>query len=168
MMGFNTLLECFRRQSGDAWKRQFPIAAANGFGHVNNTPDLITAKLPALHTYQLSIPAPVPPQDSFDHQAAMRGAVLFSGKAQCRSCHMDPVTSESGWEMHTGSEVCIDDFQANRAPDRRYRTLPLNGLWTHMKGGFYHDGRFATLTDVVNRYNSCRSLELSQGRNPTL
>jgi hypothetical protein len=142
---------------------QFPIAAVNRFGHVNNSVDLITSKLPALHAYQLSIPAPAPPPGSFNQQAATRGAVLFVGKAQCSSCHMNPVTTESGWDMHTGSEVCIDDFQANRAPDRRYRTSPLNGLWTHTKGGFYHDGRFATLADVVNHYDSCMSLGLSQG-----
>ena len=40
---------------------KFPIAAANGFGNVRNTPDLITPKLPALHLYQLAIPAPAPP-----------------------------------------------------------------------------------------------------------
>ena len=33
--------------------------------------------------------------------------------------------------------------------DHAYRTTPLNGLWTHTNGGFYHDGRFATLVDVV-------------------
>jgi len=27
-----------------------------------------------------------------------------------------------------------------------YRTAPLAGLWTHQKGGFYYDGRFATLS----------------------
>jgi hypothetical protein len=42
------------------------------------------------------------------------------------------------------------DFQASRAPDDRYRTSPLGGLWTRIKGGFYHDGRFPTLLDVVN------------------
>jgi hypothetical protein len=42
--------------------------------------------------------------------------------------------------MHTPSEVCVDSFQADRAPDRRYRTSPLNGLSTHAKDGFYHDG----------------------------
>ena len=55
--------------------------------------------------------------------------------------------------MHLASDVCVDDFQASRAPDDRYRTTPLNGLWTHAKGGFYHDGRFATLMDVVNHYD---------------
>ena len=63
--------------------------------------------------------------------------------------------------MHTPSEVCVDSFQADRAPDKRYRTSPLNGLWTHTKGGFYHDGRFNTLLDVVNHYDSCFSLGLS-------
>jgi hypothetical protein len=141
--------------------QQFPIAAANGFGHVNHEPDLITPKLPALHTYQLGIPAPPPPKGSFDQEAAERGRTVFSGKGQCSTCHMEPVLTESGWNMHSGSDVCIDDFQADRAPDRKYRTSPLNGLWTHMKGGFYHDGRFATLPDVVNHYDSCMSLGLT-------
>ncbi len=65
--------------------------------------------------------------------------------------------------MHTAAEVCIDDFQASRAPDDRYRTTPLNGLWTHTKGGFYHDGRFPTLLDVVNHYDSCKNLGLQAG-----
>jgi hypothetical protein len=140
---------------------QFPIAAANHFGHVQNSPDLITAKLPALHLYQLLIPAPALPSSSFDHTAADRGRELFSGKAKCSTCHADPVFTEPGWNMHKASEVCVDDFQANRAPDHAYRTTPLNGLWTHTKGGFYHDGRFATLADVVNHYDACFSLGLT-------
>jgi cytochrome c peroxidase len=56
--------------------------------------------------------------------------------------------------MHTAEEIGIDDFQSARSPDNRYRTAPLKGLFTHIKGGFYHDGRFATLADVVNHYNS--------------
>jgi len=56
---------------------QFPIAAANHFGHVHNSPDRITPKLPALHLYQLSISAPAPPSSSFDHVAADRGRDLF-------------------------------------------------------------------------------------------
>jgi len=63
--------------------------------------------------------------------------------------------------MHTPEEIGIDNFQAKRSPDERYRTSPLKGLWTHEKGGFYHDGRFATLGDVVDHYNSVFSLNLS-------
>jgi hypothetical protein len=42
-----------------------------------------------------------------------------------------------------------------------YRTAPLAGIWTHTKGGFYHDGRFATFLDVVNHYDSFMKLALS-------
>jgi hypothetical protein len=148
--------------------KQFPIAAANNLGHVSNEPDLVTAKLPALHFYQLAIAAPEPPKGTFDEAAAERGDKLFSGKAQCATCHTEPVFSEPGWNLHKGSEVCIDDFEANRAPDHRYRTTPLNGLWTHMKRGFFHDGRFPTLLDVVNHYDNCFNLGLSSGEKADL
>jgi hypothetical protein len=140
---------------------QFPIAARDGLGHVRNDLDLITAKLPALHFYQLALPAPTPPPGSFDPDAAARGDELFSGKAQCTTCHVEPVWTEPGWNLHTADEIGIDDFQANRAPDHRYRTSPLNGLWTHQKGGFYHDGRFGTLLDVVSHYDTFFGLGLS-------
>jgi cytochrome c peroxidase len=127
---------------------------------VRNSPDRITSKLAALHFYQLAIPAPKPPKGSFDEAAAVRGEVLFNGKADCARCHVPPLFTEPGWNMHMPDEIGIDDFQANRAPDRRYRTSPLKGLWTHQKGGFYHDGRFATLGEVVQHYNQLFGLGL--------
>jgi cytochrome c peroxidase len=63
--------------------------------------------------------------------------------------------------MHSGAEIGIDDFQASRSPDGRYRTTPLRGLFTRSKGGFYHDGRFATLNAVVDHYDSALRLGLS-------
>jgi len=147
---------------------QFPIAAKNHFGHVQNDPDLISSRLPALHVYQLSLPAPPAPAGSFDAASAKRGESLFRGKANCATCHVGTMFSEPGWNMHKGSEVCIDDFQADRAPDHAYRTSPLKGLWTHTKGGFYHDGRFATLLDVVNHYDSCFRLGLAQNEKQDL
>ncbi len=63
--------------------------------------------------------------------------------------------------LHTPDEISVDNFQANRSPDRRYRTSPLKGLWTHLKGGFFHDGRFVTLLDVVNHYNTFFGLGLT-------
>jgi len=142
---------------------QFPIAAAHpeAYGHKRDAVDLITAKLPALHFYQLSIPAPAPPRGSFDEEAAARGDALFSGKARCTSCHVAPLWTEPGWNLHKASEIGIDDFQALRGPDHVYRTAPLGGLWTHQKGGFYHDGRFATLNDVVAHYDAFFALGLS-------
>ncbi len=141
---------------------QFPIAAREGFGHKHDTPDLITSKLAALHFYQLAIPAPNPPKGSFDTEAAARGRLIFNAKANCATCHVPPLFTEPGWNMHTGAEIGIDDFQADRAPDHRYRTAPLKGLWTHQKGGFYHDGRFANLREVVDHYNSFFGLGLKE------
>lgn len=140
---------------------RFPVAARNGFGNVRNDSDLISAKLPDLHFYQLAIPAPTPPAGSFDQGAAQRGKQVFGGKAKCATCHVPPTFTEPGWNMHDAQDIGIDDFQASRSPDRKYRTSPLRGLWTHTKGGFYHDGRFATLGDVVNHYNTHFGLALS-------
>ncbi len=140
---------------------QFPIAAKAGFGHVSNATDLVTPHLAALHFYQLALPAPAPPAGSFDPDAAKRGKAVFSSTGKCATCHTPPLYTEAGWNMHTPSEICVDSFQADRAPDKRYRTTPLAGLWTHTKGGFYHDGRFSTLLDVVNHYDGCQGLGLS-------
>jgi hypothetical protein len=55
----------------------------------------------------------------------------------------------------------IDSFQADRSPEGGYRTSPLKGLWTHMKGGFFHDGRFPTLTSVIRQNDKIFKLKLS-------
>jgi len=133
---------------------KFPIAAKTRDWNIRNNPDLVTSKLPALHFYQLSLVAPTPPEGSFDRAAAGRGQGLFNGKATCATCHVPPIFTEPGWPMHRAEEIGIDNFQALRSPDERYRTTPLKGAWARAKGGYYHDGRFATLPDVVRHYNN--------------
>ncbi len=140
---------------------QFPVAAKAGSGNTRSATDQITSKLAALHFYQLAIPAPKSGFENPFNFAEKRGARIFSGKAQCTACHVPPLYTEPGYNMHTPAELCLDDFQANRAPDKRYRTAPLAGLFTHTKGGFFHDGRFATLGQVVDHYDSCKSLGLT-------
>ena len=143
---------------------KFPVATKNGFFDLKIDPDddQVTSKLAALHFYQLAIPAPKPEKNPIDF-AVDRGDKLFSGKAKCNNCHVEPLWTEPGWNMHTAQEVCIDDFQAKRAPDERYRTAPLAGIFFRQKGGFYHDGRFATMKAVIDHYNaaSCMNLQLT-------
>ena len=134
-------------------KEQYPVSAKSGSGNTRGTPDLVTSKLAALHFYQLAIPAPTPPRGSFDKAAALRGKEVFDGRAQCSSCHVPPLFTEPGHNLHAPAELGIDSFQADRSPTHRYRTAPLAGLWTHQRGGFYHDGRFATLAEVIEHYN---------------
>jgi hypothetical protein len=154
---------------------RFPIAAANGFADFNKDlspdDDQVSSKLPALHFYELALPAPKPqPGRDFDPAAAKRGDDLFSGKAQCNSCHVDPLWTEPGWNLHKPQEVGIDSFQADRAPDGTYKTMNLAGIFVREegrfmrsanKGRFYHDGRFATLMDVVNHYDTLLHLGLT-------
>lgn len=153
---------------------QFPIAAAAKLGHVSVDPDSdqVTGKLAALHFYQLALPSVQPrPGIDFAPAAAARGDELFSGKANCNSCHHEPLWTEPGWNQHTADELKIDDFEANRAPGRAYQTMNLAGLFVRErglfmfpqdKGRFYHDGRFRTLMDVVNSYDNRFNLGLTE------
>ena len=143
-------------------KKQYPVAARSGSGNTRAKPDRITARLAALHFYQLAIPAPKPPEGSFDKVAGDRGKTIFEGKATCATCHVPPLFTEPGHNLHAPAEVCIDSFQADRSPTHAYRTAPLAGLWSHQKGGFFHDGRFAGLGDVIEHYNGCLRLGLNE------
>ncbi len=153
---------------------QYPVAARNRLGHIRTPPeeDRITSKLPALHFYQLAIPSPKPkPGKDFDTSAAKRGEALFIGKARCNECHVTPLWTEPGWNLHKAEEIGIDSFQADRGPDHVYKTQNLAALFVRErglfmspenKGRFYHDGRFVTLLDVVNHYNIQFNLGLSE------
>jgi len=143
---------------------QYPVAAKAGWGHKRDAKDLITAKLPALHFYQLAMPTPKAPPGSYDIAVAKRGQALFNGKAKCSSCHVPPLFTEPGHNLHTAEEIGIDSFQADRGPGRSYVTTVLRALFDTQKihkGGFYHDGRFATLEEVVEHYDSFLKLGLS-------
>ena len=151
--------------------KKYPVAAKLGFGNKRTKSvdeDQVTSKLAALQFYQLAIPAPPAPDSIYNKDAAARGKTLFNNKAKCASCHVPPLFAEPGWSTHKPGDICIDDFQSSRSPDNTYVTQGLKGLWTHMKGGFYHDGRFATLMDVVNHYNDCKTLNLTEGEKKDL
>jgi hypothetical protein len=142
-------------------EKQYPVSARSNEWNLRESPDRVTAKLPALHFYQLAIPAPKPPAGSYDAAAARVGGAIFNGKAKCATCHVPPLYTEPGNNLHTPEEVGVDSFQADRSPTHMYRTAPLAGLWSHQKGGFYHDGRFATLGEVIDHYDTLLKLELT-------
>jgi cytochrome c peroxidase len=157
-------------------KTRYPLAAEAGFGHTHpyvgqgvlpvpdkptGEPDRITEALRSLDLYQRSLPVPTPPKGSFDAAAAKRGAQVFNGPGKCASCHMGSIGTEPGYNAHTPAQICTDAFQADRGPDGTYTTAPLQALFTRSKRGFYHDGRYPTLMDVVNHYDGCFKLGLS-------
>jgi hypothetical protein len=141
---------------------RFPVVERSGADNRRPEQDLLTARLPALHFYQLSLGAPEPPANSFDKAAADRGRMVFEGNAKCATCHVPPLYTEPGWAMHTSAEMGLDDFQATRSPNvRYYRTTPLKGLFTRARPGYYHDGRFADLRAVVASYERLLKLTLT-------
>jgi hypothetical protein len=143
-------------------KATFPVASKSGSYNSHGKPDQLTSKLAALHFYQLAIPAPKPPAGSYDQAASARGKVLFEGKGKCASCHVPPLYTEPGNNLHAPGEVGVDSFQADRSPTHMYRTAPLAGLWSRQSRGFYHDGRFRTLDEVINHYDQHMSLGLTE------
>jgi hypothetical protein len=140
---------------------KFPVAARARMGHTRVPHDRVREKLPALQAYQLALKAPRPARGSFNRAAAARGKRIFHRNQMCSSCHMPPTYSDPGHNLHSPASICTDDFQAQRSPTNGYRTTPLGGLGTRTKGGYYHDGRFATLGQVVQHYNSCFGLNLT-------
>jgi hypothetical protein len=142
-------------------EKQYPVGKKLGLGNKRSRDDKVSDKLAALHFYQLCIPAPKAPKGSFNEEMAKRGETIFNGKAQCATCHVPPLFTEPGWNTHTPEEMGIDDFQANRSPERSYVTQGLKGMWIR-KRGFYHDGRFPTLLDVVNHYDGFKKLNLTE------
>ena len=90
-----------------------------------------------------------PPEARSTPTGVARRAALQ--RAQGRPTAPVPRTAavhRAGAQLHTAAEIGIDDFQANRGPARSYVTTPLRALFDTQKihkGGFYHDGRFATL-----------------------
>ena len=125
---------------------------------IKHSPDLVTAKLPALRAYQHSLPTPPPPVGSFDAAAAERGRSVFD--RTCASCHVGATgTDNNSGKLHAAAETGVDGSYAARTANKSYRTTPLRALWQHAP--YFHDGSAATLADVVSHYNRVRSLGLT-------
>src|SRR5471030_1350288 len=141
----------------------------NNGADANGPADMITAKLPALQAYQLSLNAPPPPAGSFDTAAAARGQLVFNGAGKCSTCHSGTLFTDAN-TMHLPSEVVsepepapvgfpVPASYASRSGTKMYRTSPLHGLWQHAP--YFHNGSAATLADVVSTYNTKKALGLS-------
>lgn len=128
---------------------------------VIQTPDMVTSKLPALREYQLSIPKPAPPANSYDVAAAARGRVVFVGNGKCVTCHSGSIFSDvNSGKLHAASETGMDPRYAARTAQKAYRTTPLRALFQHAP--YFHDGSAATLLAVVQHYNTVRNLQLTE------
>jgi cytochrome c peroxidase len=134
--------------------------------HVSNGPDdQVSAKLPALQAYQLSLATPAPPAGSFDSAAAARGLLVFNGAGRCASCHSGAAKTDANSRLHLPAEVVSEPepdgapSHAARSATKQYRTTPLRGLWQHAP--YFHNGSASTLEAVVATYNTRDALGLT-------
>jgi cytochrome c2 len=155
------------------WNAYVAITQMHGHGHfadprinvvVNNPPDLVSSRLPALRTYQFSLETPAPIPGTFDEHAAQRGRAVFNGVAKCQSCHVGSAyTDVNQGILHTAAEDGQDPAYAARSASKRYRTTPLRGLWhpPQLTGPYFHDGHAATLGAVIDHYVKLQGLTLT-------
>jgi hypothetical protein len=140
---------------------------------IDQSPDLVTPKLPALLDYQLSLQTPKAPEGSFNRQAANRGRQVFRNEGRCASCHTGPTYTDvlnnpdkSMPLLHEPGEIGTEPIYATRSATGKYRTTPLRALWQHAP--YFHDGSAADLPAVVEHYNSQFNLNLTDAQKADL
>jgi hypothetical protein len=140
---------------------------------IEQTPDLVTPKLPALLDYQLRLRTPDSGKDRLHKAAVKRGRHLFRREARCATCHQGPHFTDvlNGPDrktpfLHDPAEVGMDPAYAARSATGKYRTTPLRGLLQHPP--YFHDGSAADLRAVVDHYDKLFNLELTPAQKSDL
>ncbi|WP_084301247.1 c-type cytochrome [Comamonas badia] len=149
-----------------------------GYHDVDNTnggklADRVTGVLPALQAYQYSLPAPKAIAGSFDPAAAARGQAVFSGAANCASCHAgEAFTDATQGKLHPaeGTSVANDQDYVKRSATQQWRTSPLPGIGYRASLGekFFHDGSADNLAEVVDMYDTRKKLGLTAAQKTDL
>lgn len=104
------------------------------------------AEIEDLGAYLKSLVADANPHLTADgklSEAAERGKLIFSGKAQCATCHPEPYFTDQ--KMYSVGIVSPND------PEGKYKTTPLIEL--HRTAPYLHDGRALTIRDVLTSEN---------------
>jgi cytochrome c5 len=158
------------------WNRYVAVTQMHGHGsfseprstppvNVQNPPDSVSALLPALQEYQLSLAKPAPPSGSYDAAAAARGRAVFNGAGKCATCHAGATFTDAPRKLHSPAEVVSEPEPnggpslASRSATKEYRTTPLRALWQHPP--YFHNGVAPTLEAVVELYDTRKSLHLT-------
>ncbi len=165
------------------WNRYVAVTQMHGHGsftdnratppdNVQNPPDSVSALLPPLQAYQLSLSNPAVAPGSYDAAAAARGRAVFNGAGKCATCHTGALFTDANTRLHSPSEV-VSEPEPNNGPSlasrsvtKMYRTTPLRGLAQHAP--YFHNGVALTLGDVVNLYNTRKGLNLTAAQKSDL
>jgi cytochrome c peroxidase len=136
----------------------YPVLFQAAFGTPDATPERIGKAIAqferAMVSYQSKYDTAFPPgseQGNFGNVFTadeLAGALLFHGAGRCSGCHTT--------HAHVGQQVFNIGLDANivdeGAGEGRFKTPSLRNI--AVRGRFMHDGRFSTLQQVVEFYNS--------------
>jgi cytochrome c peroxidase len=136
----------------------YPVLFQAAFGTPEVTPDRIAKAIAqferAMVSYQSKYDTAFAPGQTEANFAAvftpqeLAGEALFHGQARCSGCHV--TNAHVGDQARNiGLDASITDPGAD---DGRFKTPSLRNV--AVRGRFMHDGRFATLQEVVEFYNS--------------
>lgn len=89
-------------------------------------------------------------------ESELAGFELFMGDAECVHCHSGPLLSDQTFR-NNGLDATLTDLglgvvTGNTTDNGKFKTTTLRNI--AMTAPYMHDGRFATLEDVVEHYNS--------------
>ena len=145
---------------------QFPVAARERLRPRHATrSDLITPKLAGAALLSARDAARRRRRPAASTRPPPRAARRCSTARHVRDAATSPpLFTEPGWNMHTARRSASTTSRRTARPTSATAPRRSRGLWTHTKGGFYHDGRFATLADVVDHYDTTFTLGLTAAR----
>ncbi len=130
----------------------YPTLFQAAFGTPEVTPDRIAKAISQFERSMISYNSKF--DDSLTGKqsltpAEQAGQALFSGQARCSGCHTTnaQVIQEA---VNVGLDATITDPGVDG--QGRFKAPSLRNV--EVRGRFMHDGRFATLQDVVNFYNT--------------
>jgi cytochrome c peroxidase len=79
------------------------------------------------------------------------GMNLFFGKAQCSNCHQPPLFTQN-WGDPIANIGLEEDYEDEGIGEGHFRIPSLRNV--ALTGPYMHDGRFSTLREVIEHYNS--------------
>ncbi|HWG41705.1 MAG TPA: c-type cytochrome [Gemmataceae bacterium] len=124
------------------WQKSLGAAVEKSYVQTMFGPKPSADEVRAVVTFLGTLDHPPNPHRIADNRlsvAAKRGQALFAGAAKCARCHAGPdYTSEHLYDVK---------LDADGSPYRRWNPPTLRGLW--QRGPYLHDGRAATLDDLL-------------------
>lgn len=140
---------------------EYPQRFFEAFGNLDVDSTQVTRALAAFETVLVSFDSPFDAYfyggdtDALD-SAALRGFELYFGEAECVHCHAGPLLTDQTFKSN-GLDGSVTDpglgaVTGLQADLGKFKVPTLRNIAATVP--YMHDGRFATLAEVVEHYNS--------------